>query len=870
MPTLEGLRYTLRSLLRRATSDQDTADEIAFHIERETRRLVDAGVPAAEASRRANARFGGTTRWREEAAAARPGHLVESVWRDAALAARSLLARPRFALPALVTLAIGIGANSAVFSVVRATVLDPLPFREPERLAAIWQTVGPAELEYLQQNARSFEQVAAFSPGWGYSLVGVGEPMQVNVARTSTNFFRTLGVAPAAGREFLDSESAQGQAFVVVLSHDLWIERFGGDPQAVGRVVSMNDQPHRIVGVAPARFEAFQPGVQAWIPLEIDRASPFYRSSVALAFGRLRTGMSFAAAESELAAFIPRLREILEAPRDYGRSFAVKPLKDAVVQESRQSLLVLFGAACFIMLIAGANYGNLLLLRVAGRQREVAVRTALGASRTRIVGHFVIESLVLSLAGGALGFVVGAAGVRALRLLLPTDVPRLASVSVDPGLVAACAALAVLIGVVCGVAPAVIATRRAQGDALREAGGVARTSGGGRLRGAMVVVEFASALVLLVGAGLMLQTAWRMQRVHPGFTADRVLTFRLQPTTTRVTAGAARVDYFDELLARIAALPGVEAVGTSQHLPLTGFNWGTHLAIEDRPAEPGATPPRVIWRTISGDYLGAMGIPLRRGRLFGAQDNLQAPRVVLINETMARRFWPDQDPLGKRIRLGRPPEPWTTIIGVVGDVRFNALSSPPAYEVYRPLAQVWQSSAHFAVRTSGEEPMLVMPAIRRIIRAYDATVPISAVRPMRAIVAQSLGQTNMVMWLLLAFAAVGITLGAVGIYGVVSYDVAQRTREIGIRAALGAGSGSIQALVLRRAGSLALAGIVVGGVAAALSARALESLVFGVEVRDPATYGALCGLLMLVALMAAFLPARRAVRVDPVLALRSE
>lgn len=871
MATLGGWLYTLRTLLRRRTSDRDTADEIAFHVERETLRLMDQGVEPHDAHRRALARFGGTTRWREETADARPGQFLESAWRDAVLAARSLIGRPAFTFPALLTLALGIGANTAVFSVVRATVLAPLPYKEPGRLAAIWQTVGPAELVYLQQNARGFEDIAAWSPGWGYSMVGIGEPMQVDVARTSTNFFRTLGVAPAIGRGFADDESAPGRNAVVVLSHELWVERFGSDPTVTGRVISMNGLPHRIVGVAPAGFEAFQPGVQAWIPLEINSASPFYRSSVALAFGRMRPGVSFAQAQQELAAFIPRLRDLLERPRDYGAGFEVNPLHDAVVGERKQSLFVLFGAACFIVLIAGTNYGNLLLLRVGSRRREVSVRTALGASRSRIARQFLVESLVLSLGGGALGVVVGAAGVRALRVLLPQDLPRLASVTVDSGLIAACAALAVLIGLICGVAPALLVTRSAQHDALREAGGIARGGGtsGGRLRGAMVVVEFASALVLLVGAGLMLQTAWRMHRIDPGFSAEGVLTFRLQPEGSRLSAETARVAYFDQLLEQIGALPGVQNVGTSQHLPLTGFNWGANIAIEDHPTEPGARPPRVIWRIVNGEYFDAMQIPLRRGRVFGVHDDSGAALTVVINETMARRFWPAGDPIGKRIRFGADTNPWSTIVGVVGDVRFNALSAPAEFEVYRPLAQVWQSSAHFVVRTTGD-PMRMMPPIRRIIRQHDGTVPISAVRPMQAIVTQSLGQTNMVVALLLAFAAVGVALGGVGIYGVISYDVAQRTREIGIRSALGAADSSILGLVLRRASALALAGVAIGAGAAAVAARALQSLVFGVEVRDPLTYVALSVLLLLVALMAAFIPARRAVRVDPVLALRSD
>src|SRR5688500_828165 len=350
MPTIGGLLYMLRSMLRRSTSDRDTADEIAFHVDREAQRLVERGVPADDARRRALARFGGTTRWREETADARPGHLLESIWRDTRLAVRSLASRPAFTLPALLTLALGIGANTAVFSAVRATVLDPLPFRDPERLAGIWRTISAAELDYLQRNARGFEDVAAFSPGWGYSLVGVGEPMQLDAARTSASFFRTLGVTPSPGRGFLDSADDPGQSNVVVIGHDLWVERFGADPAVVGRVVTMNDSPHRIVGVAPAGFEVFEPAVQAWIPFEVDPVSSFYRASHALAFGRLRPAVSLRQAEGELAAFIPRLRDLLEAPRDYGTGFTVQPLRDAVVGDSRRSMLVLFGAACFIVL----------------------------------------------------------------------------------------------------------------------------------------------------------------------------------------------------------------------------------------------------------------------------------------------------------------------------------------------------------------------------------------------------------------------------------------------------------------------------------------------------------------------------------------
>lgn len=872
MSRFAGWLYALRATFRRSSADREIAEEIAFHVECESSRLARAGVEPDEARRIALTRFGGATRWREEAGESRRFRLIEDGWRDVVIAARGLLKRPAFTIPALLTLALGIGANAAVFSVLRGVVLRPLPYHEPQRLAAIWPraSVSYAELVFLQQHTRSFESVAAFSPGWGYAMTGVGEPMQVDVARTSANFFRTLGVAPSLGRDFLDSESSPGQATVVMLSHALWSERFGAATDVVGRVVSMNDLPHRIVGVMPPSFEAFEPGVKAWIPLEVDPASPFYRGQVATAFGRLRQAVSVQQAQSELTTLVPRLRALLEAPRDYGANFTVTRLHDEMVADSRQSLFVLFGAASFIALIAAANYGNLLLLRASSRRREVALRAALGASRARLGRQFLTESLVLSTAGGMIGLLVGALGVRALRALLPQDLPRLASVTVDAGLLAACAVLAVIIGVACGVAPALLATRSAQHDALREAGGIARAGSSGTLRGALVVVEFAAALVLLVGAGLMLQTIWRMQRVDAGFDPRNVLTFRLQPVTARLSSSGERAGYYEQLLARIAALPEVERVGTSQHLPLTGFNWSADLEIDGQPISADQARPRVTWRIVSGDYFGALGVPLRAGRALTRDDRAASELVVVINETMARRFWPNADPIGRRIRLGRPPrQQWVTIVGVVGDVRFRGLSEPSGYEVYRPLTQVWQSSAFVVVRSAGD-PMAQMSAIRTVIREHDSTVPISAVRPMTQIVSRSFGRTSMVMMLLVAFAAVGVALGAIGIYGVISYDVGQRTREIGIRAALGAGRGSVLGLVLRRAGWLALLGIVLGSVVSLAAAHALESFVFGVQVRDPMTYAALSGLLLATAMLAAYAPARRAMRVDPVSALRSD
>ena len=847
-------------------------EEIRFHIDMHAERKVRDGLPPADAKRAALVAFGGREPWREAVRDEYRSRNVEGIWQDARYGVRTLRRSPGFTIVALLTFALGIGANTAVFSVVSGILLRPLPYAAPDRLASIWptKTISNGELEYLQQHTRTFSAVAAFSPGWGVALTGSGEPRQLDAARVSTNFFQVLGVRPEIGRAFADGESSPGSWDVAVLSHALWMSQFGGDPRVIGRVVDMDGTPSRVIGVMPAGFEAFQHGVDAWLPLQIDRSSPFYTGQTALGLGRLAPGATLVAATAEVATLVPQMRSAFNYTQEYGAGGTIIPLHDQFVGNVRQSLLVLLGAVAFVLLIAGANVGNLMLVHATGRARELAVRRALGASRGQIARQMLVQSLIIALAGGVLGTIVGVAGVRALKTILPASLPLLSSVSVDGRVLLLSAIITIGIGLLFGIAPALTATRVDPEGALRVSAAGSSNRAGNATRRTLVIVEIALAMVLVIGAGLMTQSLWRLSRLDLGFDPRGVLSFRIQPSSGQAkTPEQVRV-YFDEMLQRISAQPGVEHVGAAQHLPLSGFNWNASLDIEKSPIPSTATHPSVVWRSVVGDYFDAMRIPLRQGRLFTAADNRDAPPVVVINEAMAKHYWPDRSPIGERIRAGNGSRKgWATIVGVVGSVRFTSPSTVPGDEIYRPNAQQGLVFMHFVVRTTSD-PLALMPSVRTAIRSLDTTVPIAEVRSLGDLYAASTATPRTIAMLLLSFAGVGLVLGAVGIYGVISYAVGQRTRELGIRIALGAIEGRIVTMVVGEGARMAATGIVIGAVGGAIAARSLRTLVFGVTTTDAATYVVVAALLSVVALAAAYIPARRASRVDPLVALRSD
>jgi putative ABC transport system permease protein len=800
--------------------------------------------------------------------------MLSSVAHDARLAFRSLRRRPGFTLVALVTMALGIGANTAVFSVVNGILLSRLPYREPTRLVTLGSSfISNAELLYLREHLKSFETVATYSPGWGMALTSDGEPMQLTAAKISPDFLPMLGVAPVLGRAFTPEESAPGKGGVVLLDWGLWQSRFGADPGVVGRNISLDGQPFVVVGVMPRDFNFYRSGggaAQLLVPVTFDPAAWYHRGQNAMAVARLSPGATAEGALAELRAHVPAIREALAYRPEYGRDFLVLPLRDFLVGPVRLMLMIVFSAVGFIMLIATVNVGNLLLVRASERRREVAVRIALGANRWRVVRGLSWESLIIAVGGAVLGLALAVAGVELLRHRLPENTPRLEAISVDGRVLALCAMLGMATALF-GVFPALAATRSDPQDALRAGrSGDGAGQAGGRLRGALVATEIAMALVLVIGAGLMLKTLWRLSQVDPGFQPDRAFAFRLQPTGDRLKSGAQTRQYFDQVFAGLRALPGVASVGGIHHLPMSGFNWWADIDVEGRPLAAGEPAPRAAWRIVAGDYMRAMGIPLVAGRGFDTRDDTTSERVALINDVFARRLFPGENPIGRRLNAGNATRrEWVRIVGVTGNVRQQSLDLAPDAEMYLPLGQVSMPFLNIVVRASGD-PMSLAQAARRVVRQIDPTVPIADLRALDAVVRDSTSRQRLVLQLLVLFAALGLTLGAIGVYGVVAYTVTQRTREIGLRMALGARRESVVRLVLGHGLWYETIGLAVGIVAAVAATRAMRSIVFDVSPTDPATYSVVAVFVLLVAALAGWIPARRAARVDPMVAMRGE
>jgi len=791
---------------------------------------------------------------------------------DIRYAIRGLVRRPGFTLVAVLTLALGIGANAAIFSAVRGILLRPLPFRAPARLVAFnaEQFVSNAELLFLRDNAKTLGGVAAISPGWGMALTGVGEATQLTTARVSTNLLDVLGVRPMFGRTFQQSESIPGNEMVAILGYSLWAERFGSDPSVIGRNVVLDGTPYNVVGVLPPGFEVLGKPADLWTPLVFDPTAWFHKGAVSWFVGRLRDGTTMEQSRAELATLFPRMRETFEYAPDYYRNVSLVPLQERAVGSVRTALLVLLAAVGFIVLIAGANVGNLLLMRAAGRRREIAVRTALGASGRRVIAQMLVESVVLALGGAATGVALGAVGVRVLRASLPADTPRLGSITLDGTVLTMCAALAILIGIAFGLAPALLASRGDAQDA-RGARGVAGRAGGERTRGTLVVAEVALTLVLVIGAGLMMRTLWSLSHVDAGFRAGGVLTLRVQPSGERYNTNEKRVRYVQTLLERLGALPGVQSTGMIHHLPLAGYAWYANIELEGRVRAPNEAPLRSGWRVIEGDYFMTMGIPLVRGRAFSTSDTRSATPVVIVNEAFARAAWPGEDPIGKRFTAGNATRGSTavTVVGVVGDVRHVSLDARPEPELYRPHAQTPMGAVTLALRTSGD-PLAVAGLARQAVNAIDTDVPISDVRSMEQVMSESVARPRLIMSLLLVFAGVGVILGAVGVYGVIAYAVGERRREIGVRIALGAEPGRVAGAVLVQGMRYAAVGVAIGLAGSLAVTRVMRTLVFGVSTTDPLTFVGLSLFLVTVAALASYLPARQAARTDPMVALRAD
>ncbi len=791
---------------------------------------------------------------------------------DLTLAFRNLFHRPLFATTAILLLALAAGANAAVFSVVRGVLLKPLPYADPERIVAVWpsQFVSGEEAAYWRDHARSFEQLSLMSPGWLMAMVADGyEPLKVTGARVTDNFFVTLGVGTALGRTINPGDAGAGRRGVLVLSREIFERHFAGNPAVIGRIVQIDRQPHEIIGVMPAGFEFLLPGTDVWAALSVEPGSPNYKAQFAQAFARLRPNVSPDLATSELQSFVGAMRAALGKPVDWGTTLRVESLQKTITSPLAPTLLILLGAVGFILLLAVVNLGTLVLSRSLERAREIAVRTALGASRMRLVRQLIVEQCVIAGCGALAGLIVARGALPLLVARIPSTMPRQHEIALDPVVFVTVLAATVGIALLFALMPIVLMARPELQPLLRQQQSTDPTSRR-RALGALVAAQIGLAVVLGIGAGLMLRSLWNLQHVDPGFDPQRVLTFRLQ-STSKYNSLANGLPYLEQVVERLRALPGATDVGSIQHLPLSGYNWRANIYPVEKPPAPGSTPPSVVWRFIGWDYFETMKIPLRAGRRFTNLDTTKTTLVGIVNETFARQQYGSADAaLGRHVKsvAARGSEE-VEIIGVTGDVRFTSLDKAPRPEIYRPLAQTFMFPMAFVVRTSGD-PIQLAAAVRQAAYAVDPTVPVAEMQSLESLLAQSLGRPRLLAFLLSVFAAVGLALTIVGVYGVVAYWVRQREREFGIRLALGAAPKRIATGVLRQGALYAGIGIALAVPAAVALTRLMRSVIYGVSVHDPLTFVALPAAVLAVTLAATYFPARRAARVDPVTTMRAD
>ncbi len=810
---------------------------------------------------------------------------------DVRYAFRALRKNPVFALAGLLVLALGIGANTAIFTVVDAALLRPLPFGKPERLMRLWHTppeksfpgmkifpLSAANFLDWKQQSRSFQSLAIYS-GAGMILTGHGEPESAFAARVSYDFFPTLEVQPLMGRAFRIDEDQVGQAREVILSYPYWKSRFGGEANIVGKTATFNDQDYTIIGVMPESF-ALPSWAKMWIPMAFTDAERAVRGEHHYsAVGRLKEGVTAQQAQSEIDAISSHLSQQYPADNN-GWGAKVVPLRDDMVSNVKPTLLVLLGAVAFVLLISCANVANLFLARMLTRKKEIAIRAALGARRSRLVMQSLSETVLLALFGGACGIGIAVCGVALLRKFFGPNLPPTIQVRLDLRVLLFTLVASLLTGVLAGLLPALRLANTHLHEALKQGlGRGGSDSGGMRMRSVLVIAEVALSLMLLVGAGLMLRTLWVLHEVDPGFDAKGVVTMSLHVPAKKFAGPAAEVSAIDETLRRIQAVPGVETAATIDSIPLDGGGSTQPVAIEGHPVVAMADQPEVGVRLVSAAYARAMRIHLLQGRDFTDADGHASSSVgpILISAAMAKHFWPNEDPIGRRLTLTFTPTVVRQIVGVVADVRGDALNHDPQDMIYTPLAQLSQASIrewhsfgfNLVVRTK-IDPASAAPAIVGAVHSYDPSEPVTDIRTLAEIVDQSISQQRFTMMLLATFAALALLLAGIGIYSVLAYSVRRRLREIGIRMALGAQVDDVLRVVVIDGLKPALIGVVLGAVAALALAPLLAALVYGISPRDWPTFGLVCVVLILVALVACVAPAVRATRVEPVHILRDE
>jgi putative ABC transport system permease protein len=893
---LSDLLYRCRALFRRNAVEEELDEELRFHFDEQAEKYVRSGLSPAEAVRQARLALGSAEGVKEECRDARGVLAIDITVQDVRYAVRTLCKNPAFSLIAVATLALGIGANTAIFSVIEAVILRPLPYNNPARLVRFEgdaregalpvvtdSGVTYSDFESWKSRSQAFENMAVYYRNFGRSrvtLTGAAGPESVQSGFVSANFFPTLGVTPVIGRWFTSDEEDRRER-VAVLSYGLWMRRFGGSSDAVGRTLQIDGMNSQVIGVMPAYFQFPAKNVQFWAPITTNHywsESPPFDHDHNRGYwarwdvvGRLKPRVTTAEAQAELNAINTGLSR--EAP-DPNRlsNIRVLPLRPELNRTTRVAIYVLFAAVCCVLLIACSNVANLMLARGAGREREIAVRTAIGASRGRLVRQLFTESAVVALLSGCLGLLLASFGIRALMAYAPPDIDRLNQAGIDVGALGFALAVSLLAAVLFGLAPAWTISCSNPNDSLKSGTrGATGAMGLTRTRGMLVVLEFALSMVLLTGAGLLVRSFLAVEAVNPGFRPEHVLTMHI--TMPSGTSDARGKELAELTLDKVRVIPGVEAVGAIDGLlsDEQPGNWGVRM-VEGHATEPWTAWAPFNWNNVRGDFFPAIGARLLRGRFFDERDSAESPLVVVIDESMAHRFWPNDDPIGRRFKgfdkRGRNDE-WATVIGVVEDMRRYGREHQPAANAYEWYKQSGRTPHDLVVRTS-DDPKVLAATVRSVVRGLDRTAILSPVTTLEQQLSDQLAPRRFQTWLLTLFSFMAVMLASVGVYGVMHYSVAQRTHEIGVRMALGARTGNVLRMVIGQGISLAAIGLGVGLVGAWGLTRLLTSLLFGVTATDPMTFGVVSILLTFVAILASSIPAMRAARVDPLAALRCE
>ncbi|HEY1676286.1 MAG TPA: ABC transporter permease [Candidatus Sulfotelmatobacter sp.] len=876
-------------MLRRTRMENEMDEEMRFHMEAHAAHLVSGGLSPEEARRHARLEFGGVATAKEECRDAVGVTFLETLLQDLRHGVRSMLRTPMFTATAVGVLALGIGANTAIFSVVDAVLLRPLAYRDSGRLVTILMNgdgpVAPANYIDWRDQTHSFSAMGA-ADFWSPNLTGIDSPENIGGLKVTQNLFPMLGIEPMLGRLFVEGEDKEGAEREVILSYRLWRRKFSGDPGVLGKPIILDGNAYAVVGVMPQRFQ-FAPfwatRAELWVPNALGKRIASREGNSLRIFARLKDGISLTQARTDIAAVTARLEQQYPGTN---RNVQVTPLKEKVVGKIETPLLVLLGAVAFVLLITCANVAHMLLARAAARQKEVAVRAALGARRGRIVRQFLTESLLLGGLGGAAGLALAALATRALIAMSPANIPRVQTVTVDLRAALFLFSATILTSIGFGIIPALQALSVNVNSTLKE-GGRSNTEGIGRnrLRSLLVVSEFALALMLLIGAGLMIRTFAALQAVDAGFDPHNVVSMVVSVAGSKEAEPARRAIFYHQLIERVRALPGVQSAGGINHLPLAGDLWGWPFVVEGRAKPLPGESPMAVYRMVTPGYFQSMHLPVVRGRDIAETDSVSAPGVVVVNERAAREYWPGEDPIGKRISFnsnGTTPT-WLTIIGIAKDAKqddWTAAAYPEAYlAAFQNHDFLGDSGADIAshvsyitlvARTAADDPAGVISAMKDAAWSFDRNLTISQVVTMDGVVAEANAQTRFEMLLLTVFAAVALALAAVGIYGVISYSTSRRTHEVGVRMSLGATRADVLLLVMRQGMWLALAGAVTGIAGALLISRLMANLLYGVKPTDPPTFCAVAVGLGAVAMLACYIPARRAMRINPVSALRYE